>query len=1436
VAKQLHEKSFIMNPKSEGREKTRGRFFVSSIIGTSPRIQEVIRLIEKVSDSPLGVLITGESGTGKELVARTIHYNSSRFGKPFIDINCAALPESLLESELFGIEKGVATGVERRVGKIEMANGGTLFLDEIGDMSLPAQTKLLRVLQERKMERVGGRSAINVDVRVIAATNKDLKEEIKKGSFREDLYYRLNVIHIHMPPLREMKEDIPLLAQYFLSSFANEVGRGSMHFSSHAMECLVNYGWPGNVRELENEVRRAATLTDSDVIDESDLSENVRSVAQKSPVSGRGVLQYPPTEKENQSLKDVVEEYEIRLIREALEENKGNKQKTSKILGLTRQGLIRKLKKHEERILVSKSTEIGKQTGKQENKSAYACSEPVEPLTPKKTIRPDSRQPERRHLTVMFCDLVGFTAISEQIDPEDLHEIVRAYLDVCSKVIRRFEGHITKYFGDGLLVYFGYPSAHEDDAQRAVRTALEIVEAIQKLPLDTRIQIPLQVRVGIHTGLVVIGGMGVENVLESIAIVGETPNVATQLLSVAEPNTVVISSATYQLVEGLFEYHYLGLHTLKGFSTPLDVYRVLHESGIQSRFDVAITKGLTPLVGREREVGLLLERWEQVKERRGQVVLINGEPGIGKSRLVQALKEQLTERPHVKIEIHCSPYYQNSALYPVINHLERLMRFKREDSPEEKLEKLERALVGAGFKPAPTQELGPLFASLLSMPLSKDYSPLNSTPQRQKQKILETLLSWLLKDAEKQPVLFIVEDLQWIDPSTLEFLNLVMDKSLTSRILILLTFRPDFHPPWTSRVHLTQITLNRLAQKQVEYMIERLVGGKSLPTEVLRRLIAKTDGIPLFVEELTKMVLESGLLREEDGQYKLTAPLPFLTIPASLQDSLMARLDRLGTVKEVAQLGATLGREFTYELLQSVSSLDEATLKRGLNRLVEAELLYQSGTIPQAKYSFKHALIQEAAYQSLLKSKRQQYHKRIAKVVEEQFPETTETQPELLAHHYTEAVLIEQAIPYWQKAGERARQRSANMETIGHLTKGLELLSILPDTPERNQKELSLQTTLGPALIAIKGYAAPEVEKAYARAHELCCQMGETPQIFPVLSGLRGFYVVRAEYGAARELGEQLLCLAQRQQDTAFLLEAHRNLGSALVWLGELVPAQAHLEQGIALYDRQQHRSHIFLYGQDPGVASLAYLSWILLLLGYPDQALKTIHEALTLARELSHPYSLAYALHFVPGIHQFLREELTAQGCAEELITLSSEQGFAYWLGWGKILRGWALAQQGKAEEGITQMHQGLTAHRATGARLALSHFLALLSEAYGKVGQAEKGLAILAEGLAVVRNTGERFYEVEIYRLKGELILALSQENQSEAERCFRQAIDIARHQSAKFLELRAVISLSRLWKKQGKKEEAQEMLAEIYGWFTEGFNTADLIDAKALLGEPL
>ncbi len=614
----------------------------------------------------------------------------------------------------------------------------------------------------------------------------------------------------------------------------------------------------------------------------------------------------------------------------------------------------------------------------------------------------------------MFCDLVDSTVLSGQLDPEDLREVVRAYQETCAKVIARFEGHIAQYLGDGLLVYFGYPLAHEDDAQRAVRAGLGMVEALGQL--NTRLMqergVHLAVRLGIHTGLVVVGEVGGGTRQEQLAL-GETPNLAARLQGIAAPNTLVISVTTFQLLRGFFACQPLGTPLLKGLAQPLAVYRVLYESMARSRLDVVGSTGLTPLVGREQEVGLLRERWAQVKDGLGQVVLLSGEAGIGKSRLVQVLQEHVAAEPQAWLTpCQCSPYYQNTALYPMIDLLERVaLRFEREESPPQKLRKLEGFLVQYGL---PLADTVPLFTSLLSLPLAADYAPLHVPPAQQKQQTLQALLTIFLRIAAQQPVLFVMEDLHWSDPTTLEFLSLLVDQGPTARILALWTFRPDFSPPWTGRSHVTQVMLPRLPRRQAVEMTSQVAHRKALPAEVIEQVVAKTDGVPLFVEELTKMVLESGLLQEREERYELTGPLPPLAIPATLHDSLMARLDRLATVKGLAQLGATLGREFAYALLQAVSPWDEDTLQRGLHQLVEAEFLYQQGLPPQATYVFKHALIQDAAYQSLLRSTRQQHHQRIAQVLAEHFPETAETQPELVAHHYTEAGLREQAIPYWQ--------------------------------------------------------------------------------------------------------------------------------------------------------------------------------------------------------------------------------------------------------------------------------------------------------------------------------------------------------------------------------------------------------------------------------------
>ena len=742
--------------------------------------------------------------------------------------------------------------------------------------------------------------------------------------------------------------------------------------------------------------------------------------------------------------------------------------------------------------------------------AAHVVSAPPR-MPPSRRLRPS--QPHRRlrrpnAASSPCCSVIWWTrrALASQLDPEELRQVVQAYQATCAKVIARFEGHIAQYLGDGLLVYFGYPLAHEDDAQRAVRAGLGIVEAMGQLntSLGPEREVHLAVRLGIHTGLVVVGDVGGGARQEQLAL-GETPNLAARLQGLAAPNTLVISAATFQLLGGFFACQPFGTPLLKGLAQPLAVYRVLYESMARSRLEAASSTGWTPLVGREQEIGVLLERWAQVKDGLGQVVLLSGEAGIGKSRLVQVLTDQVAAEPRAWLTpCQCSPYHQHTALYPMIDLLERVvLRFDREESPQQKVGKLEGFLVQYGL---PLAEAVPLFAALLSLPLPADYAPLTVSPEQQKQQTLHALLTILLRIAAQQPVLFVMEDLHWVDPSTLELLSLLVDQGPTARILTLFTFRPDFSPPWTGRAHLTQLTVNRLPRRQAVEVIRQVAHGKVLPPEVVEQIVAKTDGVPLFVEELTKMVLESGLLQEQDERYALTGPLHPLAIPATLHDSLMARLDRLAAVKALAQLGATLGREFSYALLRAVAPWDEGILHQGLHQLVAAEFLYQRGVPPQATYTFKHALIQDVAYQSLLRSTRQQYHQRIAQALEAQFPETVATQPELVAQHYTAAGCTEQAVLYWQRAGQHASDRSAHLEAISHLTTGIELLKTLPETPEHTQQALTLHIALGAALQMAKGQAAPEVEHAYTQARALCQQVGETPELVPVLFGLWRFY------------------------------------------------------------------------------------------------------------------------------------------------------------------------------------------------------------------------------------------------------------------------------------------------------------------------------------------
>jgi class 3 adenylate cyclase/tetratricopeptide (TPR) repeat protein len=1031
----------------------------------------------------------------------------------------------------------------------------------------------------------------------------------------------------------------------------------------------------------------------------------------------------------------------------------------------------------------------------------------------------------------MFCDLVGSTELAARLDPEVLRDVVRSYQQVCDAVIGRLHGNVAQYLGDGLLVYFGYPVAREDDARRAVRAGLGVIDAIATL--NARLQrergITLAVRVGIHTGPVVIGEMGGASRREALAL-GETPNVAARLQAVAESGTVVISAATHRLLRGSVTVTDLGAQVVKGLPAPLRAYRVHGETGATSSLETSPAEALTPLVGRDQEVGLLLDRWEHVKDGRGHVVLLSGEPGIGKSRLVRVLKDHIAPERHVRWECRCAPYHQASALYPLIDLFERALQFDRDDTPPERFRKLQAGLVRYRLAQPETVSL---WAAFLSVQVPDEQPPLNLTPQRQKEKTFQAIAALLFALAAEQPLLFIIEDLHWADPSTCELVDFVFGQVPAASILMLMTSRPEFRPPWAQRGHFTYLTVNRVTRKQTELMVERVTGGKPLPAEVLQQIVAKTDGVPLFVEELTRMVLESDLLRDCGDRYELTGALPPLAIPSTLQDSLMARLDRLATVKEVAQVGAALGRTFHYELLRAIASIDDGMLQRALTRLGESDLLHQRGVPPDATYIFKHALIQETAYQSMLLRRRRQLHKQIAETLVERFPEKTGTQPEVVAHHYTEAGLADPAIDYWQQAGRRAVERSANLEGIAHLTKGLNVLATLPDDRGRLERELALRTALGPALMSTKGLGAREVEQNYTRALELCRQLGERSELFAVLRGLWEFYELRGDLKTALELGEELLRLAQTADDPALQLIAHDVLGDTLYWLGEFPRSLEHLEEGIELYRPDEHRALAHQHaGYDPGVACRSFSAYALWYLGYPDRAVRRNEEAIALARELSQTFSMILAVEFAALVRHLRRETALAKARAETDIGLSTEQANAFFLGCGMVEQGWVIAQEGQGDEGVALILRGMDVCRSSGSILEFPHCWASLADAYRAAGRVDEALGAVAEGLKQARETSARFNEAELYRLKGELLLMGGGPGAGGVEDCFRQAVEIARRQGAKSLELRAATSLSRLLQREGKREDARRLLAEVYGWFTEGFDTADLKDARALL----
>jgi class 3 adenylate cyclase/predicted ATPase len=1036
---------------------------------------------------------------------------------------------------------------------------------------------------------------------------------------------------------------------------------------------------------------------------------------------------------------------------------------------------------------------------------------------------------ERRQLTVMFADLVGSTALSTRLDPEDLRKIIGAYQRRCAEVIAKSGGFVARYMGDGILAYFGYPQAHEEDAERAVRAGLELVEAVAKL--DDGAGAALHVRVGVATGLVVVGDLRGEGAAQEHEVVGETPNLAARLQTLAEPDAVVISDSTRRLLGELFENRALGTVSIKGFDAPVPVWQVTGASAVDSRFEaLRCGSGETPLVGREEEIELLLRRWQQAKRGDGCVVLISGEAGIGKSRIAQTVLARLSGEPHIRLRYFCSPHHQDSALYPTISRLERAAGFRREDTTEERLDKLEALLAQATND---VSEAAPLIADLLSIPTGGRYPALDLTPPKRKEKTFEALTAQVAGLAARQPVLMVFDDVHWSDPTTRELLDLLIDRVPTLRVLVIITFRPEFTPPWVGPSHVTLLSLSRLAPRQSAEMMMRVTGGKALPKEITEQIIDRTDGVPLFIEELTKSVVESGLVTKSGDGYTVTGPAVPLAIPTTLHASLLARLDRLAPVREVAQIGAALGRHFSHELISAVAAMPQPQLEDAMAQLVRAELIFRRGAPPDAEYTFKHALVQDAAYGTLLRGRRQALQARIAATLERQFPEIVAARPALLARHCAEAGLTKKAINYWRTAGEQAVHRASNREAIGHFRQALALNEKqLPDV-ERSRTELAILSQLGPALMSVHGRAAAEVGAVFERAGEVARQLESSVDLAPPLAGLWLFHLTRGQFARAEEIVDELFNVARNLDNRDILLQAHHAAWSTGLFRGMFTDARTHVDAGLALYDEARHAEHRFLYlDHDPAVCALSMGALLRWLLGYPNQGIHEEHDAITLARRLQHAPSLANTLSYV-GFAQIARgDTAAATATASELLALSGEYGLPQMRGIALMCLGWNMGQTKDVGEGLRYLEQGLAERIQLGLRTLLPFSIGLLAETHLKAQRYAEGIEQVNLALAASYEIGEQWFLPRIHMLRAQLLQQQACPNVDAAEASLRMAIDVAQAQCAKGWELRATTLLARLWCDQSKRTEARDLLAPMYGWFTEGFDTPDLKEAKALL----
>ena len=1048
------------------------------------------------------------------------------------------------------------------------------------------------------------------------------------------------------------------------------------------------------------------------------------------------------------------------------------------------------------------------------------------------SARPEDRA-ERRQVTVMFSDLVGSTALSARMDPEDLREVISAYQKCVSETVQRFGGFVAKYMGDGVLVYFGYPQAHEDDAERAVRAGLEFVAAVGGLKTARCSPDPRRHRYW-------AGGCRRPDRLRRFTRAWHRWRDAEPCGTFAgrcgaeqrrDCRRVPASSwATY------LSLRTLGHRTSRVSQGRCEPGRRCGRASAESRFEAMHASGLTELVGREEELEILLRRWSKAKNGKGQVVLLSGEPGIGKSRLTAALLERLTPEPHMRLRYFCSPQHTDSPLYPIISQMERAARFTHTDTEQVKLDKLDAVLALAST----SKQDAALFAEMLSLPNDGRYPALELDPQQRRQKTLEALFAQVETFARKNPVLMIFEDAHWTDPTSLEAFGRTVDRIKSLRVLLIVTYRPEFEPPWIGRPYVTALTINRLAERDIATIIDRVAGNKGLPANIRQDIIERTDGIPLFVEEMTKAVLEA----ENEGATERAVaaiPSPSVAVPASLHASLMARLDRLGSAKEVAQIGAVIGREFPHALMAAVVRKEEPELRSALDRLIDAGLLFRQGVAPHATYLFKHALVQDAAYGTLLREPRRALHARIAETLESQFAEIAERQPELLARHCTEAGLIEKAIGLWGRAGQRSLERSALVEAVAQLAGALDQIATMPSTPALRREQIRLQVALIAPLMHVKGYAAPETKAAAERARVLIEQaeaFGEPPEdpllLFTVLYGLWVANYVASNGDAMRDLASQFLALAEKQGAKVPIMIGHRLMASSLMGTGEIVEGRKHYDRAMALYDPAENRSLATRFGQDLRVAILSFRSYALWMLGYPGAALADAREALKNAREIGHAATLMYALNQTTFTHIFCGNYATANAQLDEVVALADEKGAVYWKALGIALQGWVLALSGKASDAVHVIASGITAMRSTGAKIFVPLHLSHLTRAYAELGQVDDAWRCIREAMTMIEAAKERVWEAEVNRVAGQMALKLPKPDAAKAEAYFERALAVARQQQAKSWELRASMSLARLWRDQGKVQQARELLAPVYGWFTEGFDTRDLKEAKMLLEE--